>query len=200
MNDCLASGCKKDVPSSHFEHGNQERRVAAREGAGGGSVLPLIHIQIGQAKTISQYWEYRLELQNDGPDLIIYWLQEQETVVNCCNYHGQQGHWKRECPVCQNKTSLPKRPRSPVVQSFPALWAALNVTIILLDIYPRSGLPLGCGDTVTMGKDWGCLWEGKASRFQGFLGFALCWTSTVFFFIFLACYALKFYYKQLEEI
>jgi len=99
MNDCLASDCKKDVPSSHFEPGNQERRAAAREGADRGSVLPLAHVQIGQAKTISQYWEYRLKLQNHGPNLIMCLLQEQETVVNCCNYCGQQGHWKRECPV-----------------------------------------------------------------------------------------------------
>lgn len=176
------------------------RESGCTGGSRRGSVLPLTQVKIRQAKTISQYWEYRLELQNHGPNLIIYWLQEQKTVVNCCNYREQQGHWKQECPVWQNKTSLPKRPLSPMVQSFPALWAALNVTIILLGIYPWSGVPLGCGDAVTMGKDWECLWEGKASRFQGFLCFALCWTSTGFFFIFLSCYALKFYYKQLEEI
>lgn len=33
VNDCLASGFKEDVPSSHFEHGNQGSRVAAWEGA-----------------------------------------------------------------------------------------------------------------------------------------------------------------------
>lgn len=33
VNDCLASGFKEDVPSSHFEHGNQGSRGAAWEGA-----------------------------------------------------------------------------------------------------------------------------------------------------------------------
>lgn len=31
-----------------------------------------------------------------GP-LIIYWLQEQENVVNC-NYDRQQGHWRQDYP------------------------------------------------------------------------------------------------------
>lgn len=29
-----------------------------------------------------------------------------------------------------------------MLQSFPEIWTALNVTIILLDIYPSSELPL----------------------------------------------------------
>lgn len=29
--------------------------------------------------------------------LIIYWLQEQENIVNC-NYDRQEGHWKQEYP------------------------------------------------------------------------------------------------------
>lgn len=33
VNYCLPSGSKNDVPSSHFEHGNQGRRMAAQEGA-----------------------------------------------------------------------------------------------------------------------------------------------------------------------
>lgn len=155
MNDHLASGCKMCQAPILNLGSRKGECLHWREQAG--SVLLLTHIRIGEAKTISQYWEYRLELQNHGPNLIIYWLQEQENVVNGCNYHGQQGQWKWECPVWQNKTSLPKRPLSPTVQSFPALWATLNVTILLLDIYPLSGLPLGCGDAVARGKDWGCL-------------------------------------------
>lgn len=173
-----------------FEPGNQERGAAAWEGPTQAQSFPLTRVQNRQAKTMSQYWEFWLELQNHGPNLIIYRLQEQETVVNCCSYRGQQGQWKWECPVWQNKTSLPKRSLSPMMQSFPALWAALNnVTIIR---YPWSWFPLGWGNTVSVGKDWGCCWEGKVSEFQGFLGFALCWTSTYFsYFFLLLCFKVQ---------
>lgn len=54
---------------------------------------------------------------------------------------------------------------------------------------------------VTMGKDWEYLWEGRARTIQGFMGFAFFLTSWFsFFFIFLFFFALKYYYKQLEEI
>lgn len=55
-----------------------------------------------------------------------------------------------------------------------------------------------------MGKDWEYLLEGAARKFQGFLGFAFFWTSFgfvgFFSFIFFFFFALKLYYKQLEEI
>lgn len=55
-----------------------------------------------------------------------------------------------------------------------------------------------------MGKDWEYLLEGAARKCQGFLGFVFFWTSFGFVgffpFIFFFFFALKFYYKQLEEI
>lgn len=55
-----------------------------------------------------------------------------------------------------------------------------------------------------MGKDWEYMLEGAARKCQGFLGFVFFWTSFGFVgffpFIFFFFFALKFYYKQLEEI